>query len=229
MEFNIKDLNIISIVQDCFIKSSDNIKINIYSSFIMKLYNSTLWDFYNLNDIFLDVNNFNEISKNIDYIFIIDILYQIKNQYGLSYNDDFIQKLKKMFDKNLYNFLDNFFWENMCEFSEEIVNNAVDDYICENGIEDISYTFDINCICKDISSVIDKLSDIIEKVNSVVFYHDKEALISDIENNYDIEDFFKEALYNNYYYNYYDKIYRDDYIPDDDMDPIDIIFDRDFK
>lgn len=229
LEFNIKDLNIISIVQDCFIKSSDNIKINIYSSFIMKLYNSTLWDFYNLNDIFLDVNNFNEISKNIDYIFIIDILYQIKNQYGLSYNDDFIQKLKKMFDKNLYNFLDKFFWENMCEFSEEIVNNAVDDYICENGIEDISYTFDINCICKDISSVIDKLSDIIEKINSVVFYHDKEALISDIENNYDIEDFFKEALYNNNYYNYYDKIYRDDYIPDDDMDPIDIIFDRDFK
>ena len=39
---------------------------------------------------------------NIDYIFIIDILYQIKNKYSLSYNDDFIRNLTKMFDKNLY-------------------------------------------------------------------------------------------------------------------------------
>ncbi|MCZ9938538.1 hypothetical protein [Brachyspira hyodysenteriae] len=115
------------------------------------------------------------------------------------------------------------------DFAEEVVSDAVDDYICKNGIEDISYTFDIDCICKDVSSVIDKLSDIIEKINSIVFYRDKEALISDIENNYDVEDFFKEALHNNHYYNYYDKRYGDDYIPDDDMDPIDIIFDRDFQ
>ncbi|MCZ9938539.1 hypothetical protein [Brachyspira hyodysenteriae] len=111
LEFNIKDLNIISIVQDCFIKSSDNMKINIYSSFIMKLYNSILWDFYNFNDVFLVVNNFNKILQNIDYLSIIDILCQIKNKYGLSYNDDFVKKLKKMFDKDIYKFLDNFFEE----------------------------------------------------------------------------------------------------------------------
>lgn len=229
LEFNITNLNIISIVKDCFIKSSDNIKINTYSSFIIKLYNSTLWDFYNLNDIFLDVNNFNEISKNIDYIFIIDILYQIKNQYSLSYNDDFIINLTKMFDKNLYNFLDDFFWEKILEFSEEVVNDAVDDYVRENGVEDLSYTFDISYIAKDISSVIDKLSDVIEKINSIVFYRNKEKLISDIKANYDIEDFFRESLYNNNYYISSDKRYDDNYIPDDDIDQIDIIFNRDFE
>ncbi|MCZ9886060.1 hypothetical protein [Brachyspira hyodysenteriae] len=115
MEFNIQNLEITNIVKDYFIKSSDNIEKNTYSSFIMKLYCSTLWNFYNLNDVFLDVNNFNKISENIDYLSIIDILYQIKMQYALSYNDDFIKNLKKMFDKDIYNFLDNF-WEKILNF-----------------------------------------------------------------------------------------------------------------
>lgn len=225
LEFNIKDLNIISIVQDCFIKSSDN----IYSYFIIKLYNSTLWDFYNLNNVFLEVNNFNKISENIDYLSIIDILYQIKMQYALSYNDDFIKNLKKMFDKDIYNFLDNFFFEEMCDFAEEVVSDVINDYICKNDLEELDDNFDIDSIYQDISPIIDKLSDIIEKINSIFYYCNEEELISSIEYNHNIEDFFEEALYNNYYYKSSDKRYGDDYIPDDDMDPIDIIFNRDFK
>lgn len=229
LEFNIKDLNIISVVQDCFIKSSDNIKINIYSSFIIKLYDSILWDFYNLNDVFLEVNNFNKISKNIDFRFMIDILYQIKNQYALSYSDDFIKNLKKIFDKDIYNFLDDFFLEEMCEFAEEVVSDVINDYIDQNDLEELDYNFDIDFIHKDISPVIDKLSYIIEKINSIFYYCNEEELISSIEYKHNIKDFFEEALYNNYYYKSSNKIYGDDYIPDDDMDPIDIIFDRDFQ
>ncbi|CRF34046.1 unnamed protein product [Brachyspira suanatina] len=229
LEFNIKDLNIISIVQDCFIKSSDNIKINIYSSFIMKLYNSTLWDFYNFNDVFLVVNNFNKILQNIDCLSIINILYKIKKKYNFNYPDDFIKHLKEIFHKDIYDSLDSFFCEKMCEFSEKVVNDEIEYYIFKNDLEELNDNFDISVISKDISSVIDELSDIIEKINSIVSYCNKEELISSIENSYDIEEFFYEALRNNYYYKSSDKRYGDDYIPDDDMDSIDIIFDRDFK
>ncbi|KLI14025.1 restriction endonuclease [Brachyspira hyodysenteriae] len=231
LEFNIQNLEITNIVKDYFIKSSDNIEKNTYSSFIMKLYCSTLWNFYNLNDVFLDVNNFNKISENIDYLSIIDILYQIKMQYALSYNDDFIKNLKKMFDKDIYNFLDNFFWEKMCEFSEEVVNDEIECYISQNDLEELDNNFDINSISKDISPVIDELSYIIEKINSIVCYCycNEKDLIFSIENNYHIEDFFIGVLEKNYYDNSYNKRYGDDYIPNDDMDPIDIIFDRDFQ
>ncbi|MEI0796134.1 restriction endonuclease [Brachyspira pilosicoli] len=229
LEFNIKDLNIISIVKDCFIKSSDNIKINTYSSFIIKLCDSTLWDFYNLNDIFLEVNNFNKISKNINCRFMIDVLYKIKNKYGLSYNDDFIKNLKKIFDKNIYEFLDNFFLEEMCEFAEEVVSDVINDYIDQNDLEELDDNFDIDSIYQDISPVIDQLSYIIKKINTIFDYCDENYLISSIENSYDIWEFFENALQNNDYYKSSDKRYGDDYIPNDDINQIDIIFNRNFK
>ncbi|MCZ9886059.1 hypothetical protein [Brachyspira hyodysenteriae] len=101
----------------------------------------------------------------------------------------------------------------------------------KNDLEELDNNFDINSISKDISPVIDELSYIIEKINSIVCYCycNEKDLIFSIENNYHIEDFFIGVLEKNYYDNSYNKRYGDDYIPNDDMDPIDIIFDRDFQ